>query len=271
MGRTEEAFQGPAGQSHKGLMPFICAGYPRPGLLKELFQALEIAGASICEVGIPFSDPIADGPVIAQAMHQALEQGATPAKVFEEVKAARPHTSLALIAMVSVSIVHRMGGADPRAFCRLAADAGFDGLIIPDVPVEESGPYKDAADAAGLSFTLLIAPTTSRERAERIVKASSGFVYLLARTGTTGENAANAQTIDLAARTAALRDMTSLPIACGFGISTPEHAAAVARHADGVIVGSALVRRMGEAVTRGQDPVLVIQDFVGELARALRP
>ncbi len=273
MGRIHDAFHAlqQAGQSHKALMPFVCAGYPRPGLLRQLFEALEIGGASVVEVGIPFSDPIADGPVIAQAMHQALEQGVTPAKVFEEVRAARSSTSLGLVAMVSVSIVHRMsGGAGPKGFCRMAAEAGFDGLIIPDVPLEEAGPLREAADAAGLTFTLLISPTTTRDRAEQIVKACTGFVYLLARTGITGEGAKGAQPIDIGARVAALREMTDLPIACGFGISTAEQVAAVVKHADAAIVGSALVRRMKEAVAMGQDPVLVAQDFTTELARGLR-
>lgn len=270
MGRIDDAFRGPAGQTHKGLMPFLCAGHPRPGLLRPLFEAMEIAGASAVEVGFPFSDPIADGPVIAQAMHQALEQGTTPASVFDEVRAARPHTSLALVAMVSVSIVHRMSHGDPKVFCKHAAAAGFDGLIIPDVPVEEAAPYRAAADAAGLTCSLLIAPTTTRERAEQIVRACTGFVYLLARTGITGENTKNTQAMDITARTAALREMTDLPIACGFGISTAEQVAAVVKHADAAIVGSALVRRMNDAVTKGQDPVLVAQDFATELARGLK-
>ncbi len=272
MGRIDDAFHGlhQAGQSHKALMPFLCAGHPRPGMLKQLFEAMEIAGASIVEIGFPFSDPIADGPTIAQAMHHALEQGMTPAKVFEEVRAARASTSLGLVAMVSASIVLRMSSGDPRVFCKQAADAGFDGLLVPDVPVEEAGPFRDAADATGLTFTLLIAPTTTRERAERIVTMCTGFVYLLARTGITGENAQGTQAMDIGARITALREMTNLPIACGFGISTAQQVTEVVRHADAAIVGSALVRRMSEAVQRGQDPVLVAQDFAGELARGLR-
>jgi tryptophan synthase alpha chain len=251
----------------KALMPFVCGGHPAPGTTTAALPALERAGASIIEVGIPFSDPIADGPVIAAAMHAALQSGATPASVFAEVAAARPTTNLALVAMCSVSIIHRMGAGDPAPFCRRAADSGFDGLIVPDVPLEESGPIRQAADDAGLTCSLLIAPTTPPDRAAAIAAASTGFVYLLARTGITGERS-DAPDIGLAV--AALRRETDLPIACGFGISRPEHVRAVVQYADAAIVGSALVRRMGEAAARGQDPVAEAAAFTADLATGLR-
>jgi len=245
-------------------MPFVCGGFPRPGLTTEVLAALDAAGAAVIEVGIPFSDPIADGPVIAAAMHKALAAGATPASVFDEVRAARPRISAGLVAMVSVSIVHRMGGPGP--FVARAVEAGFDGFIFPDAPLEESGGLLDAAKAAGVTASLLIAPTTPLARATEIAKASTGFVYLLARAGITGER----QTVpDIGPRVVKLREITPLPIAVGFGISTAEHVRQITREADAAIVGSALVRRMSEAADSGRDPVMEASAFCRELIEGL--
>lgn len=248
-------------------MPFICGGYPTLDSTTAVLPALERAGASIVEIGIPFSDPIADGPVIAAAMHTALASGATPLEVFSQVAAARPHTDLGLVAMCSVSIIYRLGaGGDPSPFCRRAAEAGFDGLIVPDVPLEESEPIRKAAAAAGLTCSLLVAPTTPPERAAAIARASTGFVYLLARSGITGERA---DAPEIGPIVATLRRSTDLPIACGFGISRPDHVAAVTRHADAAIVGTALVRRMGEAAAAGRDSVAEAEAFTRELEAGL--
>lgn len=261
MNRIDTIFSGLRAAGAKGLMPFVCGGYPRAGLTAAVLPALEEAGAGVIEVGIPFSDPIADGPVIAAAMHSALKGGATPESVFEEVSWARPRVSAGLVAMCSVSIVEKMGG--PQGFSRLAAKAGFDGLIVPDAPLEESADLKAAAAGHGLTLSLLVAPTTPPERAARIVSDCTGFVYLLARAGITGETAAPPE---IAARTADLRRSTALPIACGFGIGTAEQVRAVVRHADAAIVGSALVRRMGAP---GIDPVQEAAGFTRELACGL--
>lgn len=238
--RIDAIFRDLRRANRRALMPFVCAGYPGPGGLGDTLRAIEGAGASIVEIGIPFSDPIADGPVIAAAMHQALLAGCTPERVFEEVRGVRDTLSIGLVAMVSVSLVYRTGDA----FLRRAAEAGFDGVILPDVPLEEAPPYLQAAKDAGLTATLLVAPTTPPDRAARIAQACTGFVYMLARTGITGERD---DAPEIADRVTALRQVTQLPIACGFGISTPEHVRAVVRDADAAIVGSAMVRRMGEA------------------------
>lgn len=245
-------------------MPFVCGGHPEPGTTSLVLPPLEAAGASIVEVGIPFSDPIADGPVIASAMHSALELGATPSSVFEEVRLIREHLGIGLVAMVSASIVHRMGG--PEGFASKAANAGFDGVIYPDVPLEESEPYVKGAVEFGLTASLLIAPTTTPARAEQIVKACSGFVYLMARTGITGEQSG---VPDIAGRLNRLRQMTSLPIACGFGISTADQVRQVTRFADAAIVGTAVVRRMSEAASKRQDAASAAADYVRELCAGL--
>lgn len=264
--RIERIFTDLRAAGKRALMPFVCGGHPEQGTTSLVLPALDAAGANIVEVGIPFSDPIADGPVIASAMHAALERGATPASVLDEVKLIREHLDIGLVAMVSVSIAHRMGG--PEAFASKASNAGFDGVIYPDVPLEESEPYVKGAAEFGLTASLLIAPTTSAARAERIVKACSGFVYLLARTGITGEREAGGLP-DIAGRVNRLRQMTNLPIACGFGISTPEHVKQVTRFADAAIVGSAVVRRMSEASSKGLDAAGAAAEYVRELSAGL--
>lgn len=264
MTRIDDIFANRRADGERALMPFLCAGRPSLAALPDLLGAMERSGASIVEIGIPFSDPIADGPVIAAAMHKALVDGVTPARVLEAVQSARPSTQLGLVAMVSVSIVQRSGY---DRFAQEARDAGFDGLIVPDAPVEEAAPIRSAADAAGLSLSLLIAPTTSPARAKRIVEACSGFVYLLARTGITGERD---DAPDIADAVRRLRDLTDLPIACGFGISTADQVRAVVRHADAAIVGSALVRRIEMAQDDGADPLEAAETFVSDLGAGLR-
>lgn len=244
-------------------MPFVCAGHTEPDTLVRILPAMQASGAGVVEVGIPFSDPIADGPVIASAMHGALVRGITPAQVFEQVRSVRDSLDIGLVAMVSVSIVYRAGG--PGGFARQAAEAGFDGVIYPDAPLREADELLTAARDAGLTASLLISPTTSASRAKEIAAACTGFVYLLARTGLTGERS---DAPDVGRRVAALRNVTETPIACGFGISTPAHVRAVVEHADAAIVGSALVKRMTKAAAEGQDPVEAASEFVRELAEA---
>lgn len=264
MNRIEEIFTGLRRDGRRGLMPFACGGYPAPGVLPKLLPALERGGASIAEIGFPFSDPIADGPVIAAAMHEALGRGCTPASVLEEVTAARPTIGLGLVAMVSISIVWRMGG--PQGFVSRAADAGFDGFIFPDVTFEESAELRRAAAARGCTASLLVAPTTHPKRAQEIARACTGFVYLLARTGITGERQ---DAPEIGRMVANIRQATDLPIACGFGIASADHVRAVVRHADAAIVGSALVRRMGDAARAGLDPIAEAESFTRALTQGL--
>ena len=245
-------------------MPFICGGHPRPGDTARLLPALDRAGATVIEVGIPFSDPIADGRVITAAMHDAIGLGATPPSVLAEIAAARAATTAGIVAMVSYSLVRR---ATEGVFVESCRRAGVDGLIVPDLPLDESDSLRGHARDAGLTLSLLIAPTTTAPRAEAIAHACTGFVYLLARAGITGEAGALDEE-GLAARIATLRKATPLPIACGFGISTPEHVRAVLRHADAAIVGSALVRRVDEAAKAGEDLVPVAASFVSTLCAA---
>jgi len=254
----------------KGIMPFICGGYPAEGTTRHALPAFAEAGAAIAEVGIPFSDPIADGPVIAAAMHDALQRGVTPATVIDELREARADPrcdALGLVAMVSVSIVHRRG---PDAFANQLAEAGVDGVVLPDVPVDEAHPVSAPIRERGLTVSLLVAPTTPPARAEQIARACSGFVYLLARAGITGEQAGGPEDA-LARRVEMLRGCTDLPIAVGFGVSDAHRARVVTRDAgaDAAIVGTALVKRMGDAEQNGQDPVRDAADLVRELVQGV--
>ncbi|MDY7110315.1 MAG: tryptophan synthase subunit alpha [Planctomycetota bacterium] len=259
MSRIDAIFNDHRAAGRTALMPFLTAGYPSMDVTAEAIPALEEAGASIVELGVPFSDPIADGPVIAESMHQALLRGVTPAHVFEAVRSVRSRTSMGLIAMVSHSIVDRMGA---ERFIEDATEAGIDGLIVPDIDLDAARDVKILADDRDLSFSLLVAPTTNEQRLAQIVDLCTGFVYVLARVGITGERDAAPQ---VAQRVQTLRNITDLPLAVGFGISKAEHVKAVTESADAAIVGSALVRRMGEA----KDPVAAARQFVSELAAGL--
>ncbi|RMH14704.1 MAG: tryptophan synthase subunit alpha [Planctomycetota bacterium] len=262
--RIERIFAELRASDARALMPFVCAQHPFPDATGPMLEAVASAGASVIEVGIPFSDPIADGPVIAAAMHEALQQGSHPRAVFEQVRSVRDRIEAGLVAMVSVSIVYRFG---VERFISEAASAGFDGFIFPDAPLEWSDELTSRARDAGLIASLLIAPTTPPERAERIAGACSGFIYLLARAGITGERD---EAPRIERRVAQLREVTDLPIACGFGISTPEHVHAVTRHADAAIVGSALVRRIDQAHREGRSAIEAAGQFVRELAAGLQ-
>lgn len=261
MSRIDDIFAEHRAHGRKGLMPFFCGGYPSPGVLPAALAAAHKAGGCIAEVGYPFSDPIADGPVIAAAMHEALQQGCTPRRVFDEIADARARApQLGLVGMVSVSIIWRLGIDQAIGMARTS---GLDGFIIPDLLLEDGDQLIGRVRDAGLSVSLLVAPTTTPRRAEQIAKACSGFVYLLARAGITGESTGKPE---VAERVRMMRGLTDLPIACGFGIGTAEQVRAVVEHADAAIVGSALVRRMAEAPN---DPVGAAAAMVAELARGL--
>ncbi|MEM1109569.1 MAG: tryptophan synthase subunit alpha [Planctomycetota bacterium] len=249
----------------KALMPFITAGDPDLSTSIKLLHAAQEAGASICEVGIPFSDPIADGPVIQASMSRALDEGLRVEDVFAAVAEARPSLSIGLIAMVSYSIVHRMG---LDAFISQAKAAGFDGFIFPDLPLAESGPARAAVAEAGLILSMLIAPTTPIERAEQIAAASTGFVYVVSRPGITG--AREALPPELPERLTRLRGVTDLPMAVGFGISTAEQVRDVVSVADAAIVGSALVAKIHDHAQKSADSAVeAVSENVSDLATGL--
>ncbi len=262
--RIDTLFAQARGAGRGMLMPFITAGFPDLETTGLLISAMERAGAGICEIGLPFSDPIADGPVIASSMHEALSHGLQIAQVFEVIRAVRPTTKMGMVAMVSWSIVHRRGAP---AFIEECAACGFDGFIFPDLPLEESAEACAMAQRAGLTCSLLVSPTTPAPRAAAIARACTGFVYLLARTGITG---VRSEAPEIESRVRALRAVTDLPIACGFGIGTAEAVRAVTQHADAAIVGSAIVKRLADvAGAPTEQRVKTIELFVRDLAGGL--
>jgi len=265
MNRIDSIFADHRRKGEKAILPFLTAGDPDLATTGRLLEAVQEAGASICELGFAFSDPVADGPVIESSMAHVLAHGIRFEQVFELVAQHRSKLHMGLVAMVSYSIVYRTG---TKAFLRDAKQAGIDGLILPDLPLEASASVRDTAAQQGLSYSLMIAPTTPIGRARQIAKASGGFVYLLSRSGLTGES--SALPLDLPERIAALRSVTDLPIAVGFGIANSKQVRDVLAVADAAVVGSAIMRRV--AVHRDQGADMVVEQvgrFVGQLAQGL--
>ncbi len=265
MNRIDDIFAALRREKRKALMPFLTAGDPDLATTAALLPVLQKCGASIVELGFPFSDPIADGPVIQASMAHALSQGLRAEQVLEMAASRRGALSLGLVAMVSYSIVHRLGVA---SFVARARRCGIDGLIVPDVVIEESAGLRGAAADAGLTCSFLISPTTPEERAAAIARACSGFVYVLARAGLTGER--RELPTDLTPRIERLRRATPLPIAVGFGVSNAQQVAEVVSVADAAIVGSAIMRRVAQVRDQGSDVVVSqVGAMVSELAGGL--
>lgn len=257
MERMTQRLQHDRAAGRGSLMPFVTAGSPSLEATVATIRTLDRLGVAAIEVGFPFSDPIADGPVIAASMDRALRLGTTVAATMGAIRSIRPQVGCGLIAMVSMSIVHRHGGA---AFVRQAHEAGFDALIVPDMDVDAADQVLGAVDQLGMGLALLVAPTSTPERIRAITARCRGFVYALARAGLTGAGDAPP---DVAATVAALRAETALPIAVGFGISTAEHVRMVIHHADAAIVGSALVRAMdGDPATAHERAGAFIQPLI---------
>jgi len=221
----------------KALIAYITAGDPTPERTPELVAALERGGADLIELGVPFSDPIADGPVIQRGAERALKAGTTVKKVLNIARQIREKSQIPLLLFTYLNPVMRYG---LDALARDAKAAGIDGCLLTDVSVEEADPYVKTMRAAGLDTVFLAAPTSTPARLKLVAGYSSGFIYLVSRTGVTGEQASLSNAV--APLVKQMRAVTKLPLAVGFGISTPEQAREVAQIADGVVVGSAFVR-----------------------------
>lgn len=247
-----------------GLWPFLVAGYPDLDTTAAILEALDALPIRGVELGIPFSDSIADGPVIQRAFTAALDGEVKLAQIMAVVSTVRPRIGYPLLAMVSASIVYRVG---IETFVDKAASAGFDGLIVPDVSLEETPTLAEAAGKAGLRLSMLIAPTTPRDRQERIAAVSSGFLYYVSVQGTTG--ARKSLPTDLDAHVRALKAATALPVLVGFGISERSHVEQVCTCADGAIVGSAIVRSLEKSLAEGRRGTDLVEDtcaFIRALA-----
>ena len=259
-GGIDEVFARVRAERRAALIGYVVAGDPDPETTLAVLEAITAAGVDLIELGIPYGDPLADGPTIAAAGQRALEGGMKFASSLELAAQARARGCAPVLFFTYVNPIDRYGAV---RFAHAARDAGAAGAIVPDVPLEELDAFAPPLRAAGLAIPLLVAPTTPQPRAERIAAASSGFVYLVSRLGVTGARR-EPDTAWAAAAIERLRPATRLPLAVGFGISTPAHVAAIGAVADGVIVGSALVEsyagKRGTAAARA----------AGEYAAALR-
>ncbi len=259
-------------QGRKAFIPFLTAGDPSTAATVQVARALPARGASLLEVGFPYSDPIADGPVIQASYTRALDRGVRLADVFacaKEIASAPEYAGgrVPVVGMVSYSLVHRRG---PEAFLDRAAAAGLSGAIVPDLPLEESTALARLAAARDFKLIQLVTPLTPRERARQIVALATGFVYCVSVAGITGER--DRLPTELLDQLSWLRKQTDLPLCVGFGVSRPEHVRMVREVADGVIVGSAIVRLLegadGERLPKAAEAVGAL---VASLAEALNP
>jgi tryptophan synthase alpha chain len=266
MNPIDSLFRSLRGAGRKAFMPFVTAGDPDIAFTRELLPAVAESGANLIEVGFPFSDPIADGPVIQASYTRALEKHLKLADIFAEVKGttSRPDWKTPLVAMASYSLMYKKG---PGEFIDSAQAAGFSGAVVPDLPVEEAEELSKLAADRDFKLILLVTPTTSPERAAKVVKACSGFVYVVSVVGITG--AREKLPVGLRELLARLRTMTDLPLCVGFGVSRPEHVRDLKDIADGVIVGSALVKKLEAASTDRAAALTGVRQLVKELSSAL--
>lgn len=255
MSRIEEAFQ-----KHKAFIAFITVGDPDLETTERVVHAAVENGADLIELGIPFSDPTAEGPVIMEADEVALKAGTTTDKVFELTKKLRETITVPMVYMTYANVVFSYGC---EKFAQKAADAGIDGLILPDVPYEEKGEFTEVFDRYGLDLISMIAPT-SEDRIAMIAKEAKGFIYMVSSLGVTGTR--SEITTDISAMTDLVKKNSEVPCAVGFGISTPEQAARMAELSDGAIVGSAIIKIIAKYGKEAAGPV---GEYVKEMADAV--
>lgn len=260
MGRIQATFEQLQQRRQQALIPFLTAGDPDLATTEALVHELVAAGADLIELGMPFSDPMADGPTIQAASERALAAGTRLGDVLELVRRVRRHTNVPIVLMGYYNPILHYG---PERFARDAAEAGVDGLLLVDLPPEESGEIADYLQKNGLCQITLLAPTTPPERMAQLAAQAQGFLYYVSMTGVTGAQQVDAKAIEAAVRD--LRAMSPVPVAVGFGISTAADVAAVGAFADAVVVGSALVKIIA---SHGREPDLVPR--VGEFVRQLK-
>ncbi len=252
-------------EGRSGLVTFLTAGDPDPDTALEIFKGLPAAGADLIEIGMPFSDPMADGPAIQASSQRALKAGMTLPRTIDAVRTFREDDDdTPIIFMGYYNPIYNYG---VDKFLEDAKGAGVDGFIVVDLPPEEEGEFCLPTTAAGMNFIYLTAPTTTDERLPRVLKNASGFVYFVSITGITGTHSANTDAV--AGHVARIRNVTDLPVAVGFGINTPEQAAEIADIADAAVVGSALVNIIAEDLDANDKPGAGTADKVLGLVRDL--
>jgi tryptophan synthase alpha chain len=265
MNRIVERFARLKRDGKKAFIVYIGAGDPDLDATRQLGLAFDSVGVDVLELGVPFSDPLADGLVNQLAAQRGLASGTTPPKVLATVAAIRRESQIPVVLYIYFNLIHRVG---LERFINDAAKAGVDGLLVLDLPPEEAGDYEALMRQAGLCHIYLVAPTTPEARMETIVKRGAGFIYYVSREGVTGMQ--NQIAANLAQQVARIRAHTDLPVAVGFGISNPDQAKLVASIADGVVVGSAVVNQIAQ---QGSSPELAgkVGEFVKSLAAAVNP
>lgn len=264
MGRIEKKFESLRVKNEKALIVYLTAGDPSLEITKILIWGLEKAGADILEIGVPFSDPTADGPVIQEASQRALKAGTTLAGVLKLVAEVRKVSEIPVVLFGYFNPIFAYG---VKKFAYAAHKAGVDGVLVVDLPYEEAGELRIHTDAAGIDFISLIAPTTGTERLNKIAAKASGFIYYISITGITGTAAP--KITDIKNEVGKIRRITSLPVAVGFGISKPQQAKDISRLADGVVIGSAVVRLIDEN-KNSRDLVRIVSDYVSGIKKVLR-
>lgn len=252
--RIDRAFADLAGRGGKGLLPFITAGLPDLDTTQRILESLDNLGVTAVELGFPYSDPIADGPTIQESFTRVLDRGIRVRDILNMVARFRQKSQLPLLAMLSFSIVHRIG---LESFVRQAGQAGIDGLILPDLSLEEAPQAAKIIAEAGLCLPMLVSPVSPRHRREKIAATCSGFVYYMSVTGITGERTQLPP--DLVDNVRQIRQASGRPVVVGFGISSAEHVRLVCSAADGAIIGSALVRKIMEAMNNGADSDAIVK------------
>ena len=264
--RIEKRFAALAAEGRAAFVAYVMAGDPDPATALEIVRGLPGAGADLIEIGFPFSDPMAEGPPIQRAAQRALKGGMTLKGTLELIAAFREgdnETPIVLMGYLN-PIVNR----GYEAFAKMAAEAGVDGLIVVDCPPEEADPMADALEAVGISLIRLASPTTDDARLPAVVRRTSGFVYYVSVAGVTGVKEANAESV--APAVARVKAASGLPVAVGFGIKTPQRAAEVARVADAVVVGSALVEEIANALEANENVTARVLSKAAALAKAVR-
>ena len=265
MNRIDQKFQELRQQGVSAFMPYVCAGDPNPELTAKLFLTLEEAGADIIELGVPFSDPIADGPTIQRSSERALTHNISLQQILEIVAVLRPQTEIPIALMSYYNPIFRMG---EEAFCKAAHDVGVDGVIIPDLPPEQAKSLLEVAPKYDLATIFLVAPTSPPERMQLIASVSTGFIYCVSVTGVTGARAALSD--EVAPMITELRKHTDKPICVGFGISTPEQAKQVTELADGAIVASAIINVYEQHIDDETKLLTAVKQFASELAAGVK-
>lgn len=267
MSKIDERFAQLKSVGRRAFMPFITAGDPNLEFTERLLLALDEVGCDLIELGIPYSDPIADGPVIQESYTRALNAGTKLKSIFAMLQRVTPRLKIPVVTMVSYAIIHRLGVAE---FLQQARLAGVAGAIVPDLPADESAALAARCQPLDFSLIQLVTPTTAPERARQSVGRSSGFVYYVSVAGITGER--NELPPELMANISQLKQHTGLPICVGFGISQPEHIQRLKQVADGFIVGSAIVKKIARTSTgsSADDVLAEVQQFARQMLQACK-